>query len=203
MAIAEMDNAAREKWSLTQQALDGLLAALAPDRDAAANRYLEIHTNLVRLFEWRGCAAPDEYADEAISRCARKISEGDEIRDVATYCIGIARMLVLEMTRAIPQRTRPIEEVRELHSPAFDPTAGQEPREQCLEQCLGKLSPENRDLILRYYQGDKGEKIGNRQGLARLFGIPASTLRMRALRLRERLQSCAQDCVNRAGVGPV
>jgi hypothetical protein len=73
MAVTEMDYAAREKWSLTQQALDGLLAAMGPDRDAAANRYLEIHTNLVRLFEWRGCAAPDEYADEAISRCARKI----------------------------------------------------------------------------------------------------------------------------------
>ena len=127
MAITEMDNAVREKWSLTQKALDGLLAALGPDRDAAANRYLEIHTNLVRLFEWRGCAAPDEYADEAISRCARKIGEGDEVRDVATYCIGIARMLVREMARAIPQRTRPLEEVRELHSPAFDPAAGQLP----------------------------------------------------------------------------
>jgi DNA-directed RNA polymerase specialized sigma24 family protein len=201
--ITIVENAAREKWSLTQQALDGLLTALGPDRDEAANRYLEIHTNLVRLFEWRGCPAPDEYADEAISRCARKIGEGEEIRDVATYCIGIARMLVREMGRAPAQRSRPLEEVSELHSPAFDPVAAEQPHEQCLERCLGHLSTENRDLILRYYQGDKSDKIANRKGLARLFGIPSHTLRMRALRLREKLQACAQDCVSRAGVKPV
>jgi DNA-directed RNA polymerase specialized sigma24 family protein len=196
MAVIEVEDAAREKWSLTQQALDGLLEALGPDRDAAANRYLEIHTNLVRLFEWRGCPAPDEYADEAISRCARKIGEGEEIRDVATYCIGIARMLVREMGRAPAQRARPLNEVGELRSPAF-PAAGEDRHEQCLDLCLRHLSAENRDLILRYYQGEKGDKIQNRKGLARLFGIPANTLRMRALRLRERLQACAQDCVSR------
>ena len=56
-----MENAARQKWALTQDAFDGLLASLGDDRNAAADRYLEIRRNLVRLFEWRGCATPDEY----------------------------------------------------------------------------------------------------------------------------------------------
>ena len=64
-----------------------------------------------------------------------------------------------------------------------------------LKRCLAELSQANRDLILKYYYGEKGGKISNRKGLTELFGIPAGTLRMRALRLRERLQACAENCV--------
>ena len=96
-----------------QEAFDRLLDALGTDRDAAGTRYLEIRRNLVRLFEWRGCPTPDEYADETINRCARKIGEGEEIRDVATYCIGIARMLVREMGRDRSQQARPLEDAPE------------------------------------------------------------------------------------------
>src|SRR5215475_5235787 len=92
-------HAGKQKWSLTQTAFDGLLASLDSDRDIASDRYLRIRRDLVRLFEWRGCHAPDDYADETINRCARKIEQGEEIRDVATYSIGVARMLLREMCR--------------------------------------------------------------------------------------------------------
>ena len=72
----------------------------------AADRYLEIRRNLVRLFEWRGCSTPDEYADETINRCAKKIGEGEEIRDLATYCVGVARMLLREMRRERAREAR-------------------------------------------------------------------------------------------------
>src|SRR5215468_6789162 len=101
--------AARQKWSLTQDAFDRLLETLGSDRETAGSRYLEIRRNLVRLFEWRGCPTPDEYADETINRCARKMGDGEEIRDVATYCIGIARMLLREMSRDRSQQARPLE----------------------------------------------------------------------------------------------
>ena len=109
--------AVRQKWTLTREAFDRLLDALGPDRDSAGTRYLEIRRNLVRLFEWRGCPTPDEYADETLNRCARKIGEGEEIRDVATYCIGIARMLVREMSRDRSQQARPLEDAPEPASP--------------------------------------------------------------------------------------
>src|SRR5881396_3250125 len=92
---AESADTSRQKWTLTQDAFDRLLASLNPDRDAAADRYLEIRSKLVRFFEWRGFSTPDEYADETINRCAKKIGEGEEIRDLASYSIGVARMLVL------------------------------------------------------------------------------------------------------------
>jgi hypothetical protein len=64
---------------------------------------------------------------------------------------------------------------------------------------MSQLSRENRDLILNYYNGDKGEKIANRKVLTELLGIPSNILRMRALRVRERLRLCSEDCVQRQG----
>jgi DNA-directed RNA polymerase specialized sigma24 family protein len=188
--------AVRQRWTLTQDAFDRLLDSLGPDRDTAGDRYLEIRRNLVRLFEWRGCSTPDEYADETINRCARKVGEGEEIRDVATYCIGIARMVLREMSRDRSRQTRPLEEAPDPRAP-LESVGDSESRVECLRGCLGQLSPATRNLILHYYQGDKGDKIKNRKSLTELLGIPASTLRMRALRVRERLQSCAEGCMQR------
>jgi DNA-directed RNA polymerase specialized sigma24 family protein len=188
-------DAARHKWNLTQEAFDGLLALLGPDRDFAAGRYLEIRRNLVRLFEWRGCLTPDEYADETLNRCAKKIGEGEEIRDLATYSIGVARMLVREMSRDRTRDERPLDHAPEPRVPPAELGNGSEHRMECLRRCLAQISPENRDLILNYYHGEKGDKIKRRKGLTERFGIPGSTLRMRALRVRERLQTCADDCL--------
>jgi len=187
----------RQKWSLTQQAFDGLLATLSPDRSTAADHYLAIRRNLVRLFEWRGCSTPDEYADEAINRCAKKIGEGEEIRDVGTYCVGIARMLVLEMSRERGKEARPLDNAPEPQTMPPEPEGDAELRMECLRRCLDELSTDNRKLILHYYQGEKDEKIKNRKGLMEVFGVPASTLRMRALRLREGLHLCSENCVQR------
>jgi DNA-directed RNA polymerase specialized sigma24 family protein len=194
MVVDPAGETRRQKWSLTQQAFDGLLATLGPDRGTAADRYLTIRRNLVRLFEWRGCPTPDEYADEAINRCAKKIAEGEEIRDVATYCIGIARMLLLEMSR---ERAKEASLDKAPEPQAHRPDDDHEFRMECLRRCLEQLPPENRKLILHYYQGEKDEKIKNRKGLMEVFGVPASTLRMRALRLREGLHLCSENCVQR------
>src|SRR5215475_12919196 len=109
----EVIRATRHKWSLTQTGFDRLLACLDSDRDIAADRYLRIRRDLVRLFEWRGCYTPDDYADETINRCARKIDRGEEIRDLATYSIGVARMLLREMRRDRCRQARPLEDTSE------------------------------------------------------------------------------------------
>ena len=199
MVVDPVGETRRQKWSLTQQAFDGLLATISPDRSTAADRYLAIRRNLVRLFEWRGCATPDEYADEAINRCAKKIGDGEEIRDVSTYCIGIARMLVLEMSRERGKEARPLDKAPEPQIIPAEPEGDAELRMECLRRCLDELSPDNRNLILHYYQGEKDEKIKKRKELTRMFGVPAGTLRMRALRVRETLQLCADNCLQRRG----
>src|SRR5262252_312557 len=180
-------NATRQKWSLTQAAFDGLLACLDSNRDIAADRYLRKRRDLVRLFEWRGCYTPDDFADETINRCAKKIEQGEEIRDVAMYSIGVARMLLREMCRDRSRHVRSLDEIPEpcgwpeMHS---DLEHGVEALRVSLEQ----LSHDDRFLILNYYNGDKSDKIKTRKKLSELFGIGAITLRMRAMRIREKLQ---------------
>jgi DNA-directed RNA polymerase specialized sigma24 family protein len=187
--------APRQKWSLTQDAFDRLLESLGPDRNEAGKRYLEIRRNLVRLFEWRGCSTPDEYADETINRCAKKIAGGEQIQDIATYSIGVARMLLREKSRERFKEARTLDEAPEPSTVPAEPAGDQDLLMECLRRCLDQLTPENRNFILNYYHGDKDQKIKARKGLANLFGLPAGTLRMRALRIRARLQTCAGSCV--------
>ena len=90
---------ARRKWTLTQEAFDKLLHALDGDRARAGNIYQETRSNLIRFFEWRGCPFPEDHADETINRVARRILEGEDVRDVPKYFFGVARLLFLEIQK--------------------------------------------------------------------------------------------------------
>jgi len=184
----------RQKWALTQQAWDGLLQALGQDRDEAGEKYIEIRTNLTRFFEWRGCPFPEDHADETINRVAKRIAEGEEIRNPSSYCVGVARMLLLEIAKG---RVREQQALGEVAGSPITASDDEEPEDriECLRTCLQQLPADNRDLIIEYYQGEKGAKIQNRKRLTERFGVPVNTLRMRALRLREKLQMCVQDCL--------
>ena len=181
------------KWTLTQEAFDQLLGSFAPDRDTAAKKYLEVRDNLIRLFVWRGCPFPEDHADETFNRVARKISEGEEIRNAPAYVIGVARLLVLEIIKA---HSRQREALDELQKSDVSEDTQSERRIECLQYCLRGLSPDNRELILQYYQGDKRAKIENRRQLSDRLGLAINSLRMRALRLREQLQTCVEECLN-------
>jgi len=192
-----VQSAARQKWTLTQDAFDRLLVAFGGDRESAGQKYLEIRNNLTRFFEWRGCSFPEDHADETINRMAKRVAEGEEILNHSGYAIGVARLLLLEINKGRQREQSALAEIGAAPD-AYVPEADDESRLTCLRSCLQTLSPDNRELILQYYQGEKGEKIGNRKKLLERFGVPVNTLRMRALRLRERLQSCVEGCLDRA-----
>ncbi len=188
--------APRRKWVLTQEAFDKLLDTLAPDMESAGKKYLEIRGNLTRFFEWRGCPFPEEHADETINRVAKRISEGEEILNPTAYFLGAARMLLLEIHKEQAKQRQALSELAYVEDVPYE-FEDVEPRVQCLERCLGTLSPQNRELILQYYQGDKGAKIENRKKLLARFNVPINTLRMRALRIREKLMVCVENCLEK------
>jgi DNA-directed RNA polymerase specialized sigma24 family protein len=185
----------RRKWTLTQEAFDKLLAALGPDRERAGETYLEIRNNLVRFFEWRGCPLPEDHADETFNRLTKRIAGGEEILNPMSYCLGVARMLLLEINKDRAREQKALTEMTTSHAAPDDADDGAQARIECLRACLETLPSNNRELIIQYYQGEKGAKIENRKRLVERLGIPVNTLRMRALRLRERLQSCVEDCL--------
>jgi len=190
---ARASSVPRRKWVLTQEAFDGLLDSLGEDRESAGQRYLEIRSNLIRFFQWRGSPVPEDHADETINRIAKKISEREEIRNPASYYLGVARMLPLEINRERVMQQQALTELTysEITSDQSDESEG---RIDCLRACLQRLSSENRELILQYYSGEKSAKIDSRKKLSQRLGIPVNTLRMRALRIRENLQRCVENC---------
>jgi DNA-directed RNA polymerase specialized sigma24 family protein len=192
-----VQSAPRQKWTLTQDAFDRLLVACGGDRDTAGQKYLEIRNNLTRFFEWRGCSFPEDHADETINRMAKRVAEGEEILNYSGYAIGVARLLLLEINKGRQREQSALAEISAAPE-VYVPEDSDETRLTCLRSCLQTLSPDNRELILQYYQGEKGEKIENRKKLLNRLGIPVNTLRMRALRLREKLQACVEECTGSA-----
>jgi DNA-directed RNA polymerase specialized sigma24 family protein len=184
-----------QKWTLTQEAFDNLLITLGGgDRESGSQKYLEIRGNLTRFFEWRGCSFPEDHADETFNRIARKVAEGEEILNPPGYAMGVARLLLLEVLKSRQKEQSALTEMGQASEPIAD-SDSDEDRLDCLRNCLQTLSADNRELILQYYHGEKREKIQNRKRLIDRLGISLNTLRMRALRLRERLQGCVEQCM--------
>src|SRR5438093_9786924 len=119
---------------LTQEALDKLLVHLDPNRERAGEKYEQIRNGLVRFFEWRGCSFSQDHADETINRVARKLDQGEELRDVYTYVYGVARMLILEIQK---QSAKQHAAFTHLPTHAVTEELGDlEPRAECLKRCL-------------------------------------------------------------------
>jgi hypothetical protein len=76
-----------------------------------------------------------------------------------------------------------------------DDTEDVEAYSQCLDKCMSQLPGEKRDLIRKYYQGEKGVKIRQRKELAASLNLGLAALRVKALRIREDLRKCTKRCL--------
>jgi DNA-directed RNA polymerase specialized sigma24 family protein len=182
--------------TLTADGLARLLARLHPDTERAALEYERLRRTLVRFFDWRGGWPPDECADEAIDRLARRLQDDTPVEDVRNYAHGIARMVLLERRRAPTLASLDADVPIAAPPPSDD---DQEPVHECLERCLNELPGDGRALILDYYQGERSVKIANRRRLADALGLSENALRSRVQRLRNRLEACMDGCAGLRG----
>ena len=179
---------ARKVHTLRQEDFDRLLRWLDPDQERAGLTYEEIRWRLIAILASRGCRVPEELADETIDRVARRV--GDIQQNYAgnkvLYFLGVMNNVHHEyLKRPSPPKLPAGENDVEL----------KEETHLCLGRCLGNLAPHARKLIERYYAADKRAKIDLRRRLAAEFGISINTLRLRALRIREKLQACIEQCL--------
>lgn len=188
----------KRTWVLTTEAFSRLLACLSEDRETAGEEYERIRFKLIKYFECRGCLSPEDQADETINRVARRIGEGQEIwtTNACNYFYGVARNVLREYWTS-PERDVSL---LECDSAAADPPEGPtvlseslsewslEPTLQALERCMEALPAESHEMILEYYEGERGDKIRNRKRLAAQLGIQPNALRIRVHRIRERLE---------------
>ncbi len=183
------------KWALTREALVKFLACLDADADRAGEKYEAIRLRLLKFFDWRGAHFPDECADETINRVIRKLDAGDALRDIETYCLGVARLVYLETLKRPDRQRVGLDEAPAIAAPVSEDEEEDEQR-RCFNRCLHELPPESRQLILHYYHDERRDKINNRQAMADRLGIPLNALRSRAQRIRDRLEQCVARCLS-------
>jgi DNA-directed RNA polymerase specialized sigma24 family protein len=189
-------SAARNFKELRGEDFDRLLDWLDADRERAGLLYERIRWRLVTILASRGCTLAEELADETIDRVARRVADIEQIYvgDKAIYFLGVMNNVHHEYLRR-PTAPRPIDK--------SDDVEMREAIHVCLDNCLANLAPYSRQLIERYYAADKKAKIDLRKIIARELGIKPATLRLRALRIREKLQTCIEGCMNVAEARPL
>lgn len=198
----------KKGWTLSHTGFSSFLVWLDQGSDTAGESYLEMRRRLVSYFDRKSCRSPDELADETLNRVARRLEEEGSITDAtpAHYCYIVAKFVFLEYLRGIERRQVSLDDLSSAGAEPYDDagSAGAEYQEgeqrlECLDRCLQKLDRDSRQLIIEYYRGEQRAKIDARRGLAERFGITANALSIRACRIRDRLESCVADCLNRAG----
>jgi DNA-directed RNA polymerase specialized sigma24 family protein len=174
-----------------------LLSWLDERGDSEGRQYLEMRHRLVRYFERKNCVAADDLADETLSRVARRLEESGTITDAtpAQYCYITAKFVFYEYLR---RREAEAAFQHNLSSPKILVTASQPANDLQekmlvhLENCLERLAPDDRELMLEYYRGTQREKIERRHALAERLGVSPNALTIRACRLRAKLEACVR-----------
>ena len=151
-------------WELTEEAFAKFLACLDPDPARAGEKYEALREALVKFLDWRGAHFPEELVDETFNRVTRKLEEGETIRDLPTYCHGVARMVFLQSLEHPGNKRVGLEELSMIAIPEPDVT---DARRECLNHCLRQLPAENRELIIEYYRKEGRQKVDHRVDMAK------------------------------------
>ena len=184
--------------ALSGEAFERLLAGLDPDRARAGRRYEDLRRTLQRFFQWRGVPFPDEQADETFDRVARRLAEGVVVANLGGYCDEVARLLALEVRKKPGGRPAALDPILPVtRAPADGEALEKERRMSCLEECLAALPEDQRAFILDYYREDRRGRIDRRRSLAERLGLRREALANRAQRLRDRLERCVNECLER------
>ena len=181
-------NAQREaRRTLTSEALENLLALLDADRDRAGALYEALRRRVQGLFRWWGSENPLELADRTLDRAAMKVLEGAPVSAEAlpAYVRGVARFVFHESLR---ERQHEEEMLRDV--PVSSADSAREHDLGALDVCLATLGSPDRGLILGYYAARGSSMIEARRRLASELRLSPTALRIRAHRLRQRLEEC-------------
>ncbi len=183
--------------ALSQQDFKALLDWFSADRDEAGRQYEMIREGLIRFFRFRGCADPATLADETINRVASKISTLDSSKEVKTitYFYGFAANVFREYLRKTKNRETQFTPEITLPSQKYELLDSSVTEHDCLEDCLTKISGEERLLVTQYYSLEKSEKFEMRRKLAEKANLKLPALHTKVFRIRGVLRECIHDCL--------
>lgn len=177
----------------TEEEFKKLLIWLNPDPNHAGDDFTRIHSRLARIFTSRGCIDAETLAEEVLNRVTVRIDRVvQNYSDPLRCCIGFVDNVCHEYFRDQQQQAA----AKDPPSPRSSEELERE--DGCLRECLEELRPGDRDLVVRYFQGDKSARIAARKKLATELHLTVNALRIQAYRLRQKLRQCLQMCLERA-----
>ena len=169
----------------TRENFEKLLLWLDTDLDKAGDAYEKIRMRIIRIFACRECCDAEDLADKTINVVTSKIDWLVEhyVGDPALFFYGVANRISREPRNYKPPATLP----------PPDPKPD-EVEQVCsyLDECLEALTSSDRDLILKYHEGEKRAKIINRKNLAAIRKISQNALRIKAHHIHSRLRKCIE-----------
>ena len=180
----------------TQENFDKLLRCLNPDRESAGEEYEFLRLKLLEYFRLRACSNADEQADETLNRLAKKIAEGEEVRDVLRYCYGLARWVWIEYLKKPEANRQSLEDVTVMGFTPPDSLLWKE-REACFQYCLRRLPAEEKELIVEYWDHDHQPHREARKKIAERRQLTLVALRIRVCRIRDKLKACFSNCLEK------
>jgi DNA-directed RNA polymerase specialized sigma24 family protein len=191
------------KNDLTAAKFEGLLLRLNEERNRAGEKYEEIRWKLVRFFQWGSCLDAEDLADETFNRVAEKLASNEErIQDVVAFTWGIAKRIRQEAARKdaktvglldLPSPDEVLADKRAAADAPYEPPGNQN-HLKCLRRCIQRLPAEDGRLLLAYHS-PRGRRSEGRRRLAQENGITMLALRVRANRLRFKLEECITKCL--------
>lgn len=192
---------------LTANSFELLLNRLdSGDAFSAAEKYETLRQKIIKSLTWKGCpeSLADALADETLDRVAGKIAQGEEIENLNAYTAQVVRFVWLESSRkrkedAVGDDKMPENSVQ----PDIEILQDPDLRLRCLRKCMAETvsNDDDRMLIVGYYDADAGEKNKDaRKNLAQALGLTMTTLKVKACRIRERLERCINECIAKISV---
>jgi DNA-directed RNA polymerase specialized sigma24 family protein len=176
------------KGGPTQETFERLLNWLDAERDRAGEKYEKIRLRLVRIFTCRGCCEAEDLADQTINVVAARIDWLIENYkgDPSLFFYGVAKKIYQEQfKKKLPPVLPPPPDTTQVESECA-----------CLENCLKQeLAVPDRQIVLRYHEKDKQEKINLRKQIAAELGITLNALRIRVHHIHSRLRPCIEQCL--------
>lgn len=174
---------------VTEEKFATFLAWLGSGGREAGEEYERLRFRLCTFFSQRRSRFPEELADETINRVILKL--GDEtIENRLAYFYGVAKNVYRESLR---------KERDHLDVDGMSVAAPAEPEPdfsaECLDRCLAALPPESRGLILEYFSEAKHAKIELHRRVAESFRVSQTALRMRVMRIKQKLANCVRECM--------
>jgi DNA-directed RNA polymerase specialized sigma24 family protein len=181
------------KRTLTAEAFGKFLRWLSEDDEMAIREYQTIRTKLVRYFTHKGCSDPDNLFDKTVDIVAGKIGTFQQRSSLLAFCYGVAK----NVWRQDLRERKSVTLDQNVASPVHPDPQIHEQELKCLEQCLDRLPPSDRDMVICYHQGQSRDKIETRKRLGEELG-GLNVLRIRMCRIRKDLRVCVADCIERS-----